>query len=61
MSIISTIKRIEEKHHKEHVKRLTELIKTARTNNAFELAEFLINNGVCDKTIVTKIAYYFDD
>lgn len=61
MSFEHVIQRIEQKQHTEHVKRLAELIKSASSNEPNELAEYLINNGVCDKEVVRRIAYYFDD
>lgn len=44
-----------DKRQKEHFKRLEELIKTASTNEPKELAEYLINNGVCDSIEVKRI------
>lgn len=61
MSFKHVIERIEEKHHKEHLKRLTELINAAKTQEPNELAAYLINNGVYDKEIILRIAYWFDD
>lgn len=43
------VKEARKGREQEHIDRISELIKSANTNDPRELAKYLVDNGVCDK------------